>query len=72
MFKRFIFNRNRDVSGVSGTGLVAQGCTFDNGKVAIAWIVDGKPKSTVIYDSVDDAIGIHGHEGGTLIEWIDD
>lgn len=71
MFKRFVLNRTEDVSGVSGVGIVAQGCAFDNGKVAIAWNVDGKPKSTVLYDSPEEAIEVHGHEGRTSIEWVD-
>jgi hypothetical protein len=70
-FKRFRFKRSKDVSGVSGTGYVAEGVQFSNGAVTISWQVPGKPNSTTNYRNVATAMEIHGHEGGTVIEWID-
>ena len=33
--KRFRFKRTEDVSGISGTGIVAEGVEFTNGKVVM-------------------------------------
>jgi len=40
IMKIFYLNRTEDESGVSGTGRVAQGFIFDNGKVAVTWLSD--------------------------------
>jgi hypothetical protein len=73
--KRFSLSRRVDVSGVSGTGIVAQGCVFDNGYVALTWLTSNP--SFVWYRSVDELIAIHDHvgtdhEGGTSIVWVDE
>jgi len=59
--------RHEDESGVSGTGEVAEVVEFDNGKAALAWY--GETSSIGIYDSAEDLIEIHGHEGKTEIQW---
>lgn len=69
--RRFYFDRNNDVSGTSGTGAVAEGVQFSDGRVALRWITGDMPSSTVIYDNIDDAQTIHGHGGGTEVVWID-
>lgn len=69
MMRRFVLVRSEDVSGVSGTGEVAQGVVFDTGKAVIAWT--RSPSSVDIYDSVADLLAIHGHEGRTRIRWLD-
>jgi hypothetical protein len=67
--KRFMFKRTEDVSGVSGTGYVAEGIEFGDGSVAIRWV--GDHPSTAVWDSIEDAIQIHGHGGKTTVEWLD-
>jgi hypothetical protein len=69
--RRFFFDRTTDVSGTSGTGPVAEGVQFSDGRVALRWVTSDMPSSTVLYDSIDDAITIHGHGGGTEVVWID-
>lgn len=70
--RRFYFERNNDVSGTSGTGMVAEGVQFSDGRVALRWITNaGMPSSTVVYDSIGDAETIHGHGGGTKVVWVD-
>ena len=66
--------RHEDVSGVSGTGIVAYGTVFPNGKVAVAWTVPGKPQTVTIYDSFEDVKALHLHGGKTEIDpiWRDD
>lgn len=68
-----VFNlvREEDESGVSGTGIVAQGTEFDNGRVALTWL-----KSHLgmvgIYDNITVMLKVHGHGGKTKVEWVYD
>ena len=68
--RRFVLNRDEDVSGMSGTGLVAEGVVFSDGTAVLRWTVEYK--STCVYDSVDDLIAIHGHQGSTQVVWLSD
>ena len=47
--KVFYLNRVEDESGISGTGRVAQGFIFDNGKVAVTWL--SEHPSVTVYDN---------------------
>lgn len=67
--RRFKLVRHHDVSGVSGTGVVAEGIEFTDGSVAIRW--HGPHPSTAAWPSIDDAIAVHGHSGSTEFVWID-
>lgn len=67
--RRFVLNRKEDVSGVSGTGVVVEGVEFSDGTVALRWL--GERPSLVFWKNIEDAIGIHGHNGLTIVEWID-
>lgn len=62
----FHLQRNADDTGVSGTGVVAEGVIFSDGKVALRWIV-GTHKTTVVHDDIDSVIAIHGHHGHTEV-----
>ena len=66
--RTFHLQRDEDVSGLSGTGIVAEGVEFSDGKVALRWIV-GEHRSTVLWDSVASVEVIHGHGGKTSIVW---
>jgi hypothetical protein len=63
--KIFYLNRTEDESGVSGTGRIAQGCIFDNGKVALTWL--SEHPSVTIYDNIGEVRAIHGHSGKTEV-----
>ena len=67
--KRFTLKRIEDESGVSGTGIVAEGVMFSNGKCALAWIT--KYQSIAVYESIEELENIHGHNGKTVIVWMD-
>jgi len=67
--RRFQLVRSRDVSGVSGTGIVADGVQFPDGAVAIRW--RGEHPSTVCWNGLADARVVHGHDGLTTFEWLD-
>ena len=69
MLKRFHLERAKDMSGISGVGVVAFGVLFGDGKIALHW--EGNHSSLNIYNSVDDLIYIHGHDGSTKIIWDD-
>jgi len=63
--KTFRLQRQKDISGVSGTGIVAQGVVFDNGWVALCWLTE--TSSVVIYKDIAHVEKIHGHSGNTTI-----
>lgn len=65
-----VFNlvRTEDVSGVSGTGIVAEGVEFEGGKCVICW--RGEKSSVNVYESMDEMLAIHGHEGKTTAKVI--
>jgi hypothetical protein len=65
--KRFKVMRRTDVSGVSGTGHVADGVMFWNGHCVICWRTAAS--SIAIYESIEDLMAIHGHDGNTEIIW---
>jgi hypothetical protein len=57
--------RYTDISGVSGTGVVAEGCVFTDGSVALRW--HGANPST----DLDSILAVHGHCGATVVRWLD-
>jgi hypothetical protein len=67
--RRFLLVRTEDVSGISGTGAVAEGMLFSTGKAVLAWVT--RYRSVAIYDSIDELEAIHGHDGRTTIQWVD-
>lgn len=69
--RTFTLQRDVDVSGVSGTGVVAEGVRFTDGTTVIRWIV-GEHRSTVVWPDVDSVLAIHGHNGATRLVWDDD
>jgi hypothetical protein len=66
---RFVLDRAEDVSGISGTGIVAEGVMFSDGTAVLRWVVG--LRSTAVYDSMDDLVAIHGHNGATQVRWLD-
>lgn len=67
--RRFVLRRIEDVSGVSGVGIVAEGCVFSDGIAVLRWAV--ALRSTAVYSSIEELEAIHGHNGATRVEWID-
>jgi len=61
--KRFRLERNTDYSGISGTGVVAEGVELESGRVLIKWL--GDRPSLVLWQSMEHAVSVHGHNGGT-------
>ena len=67
--RRFLLVRDRDPSGVSGTGIVAEGVLFSNGLSVLHWLRE--PQALGMYQSLPDLMSIHGHAGATQIHFID-
>lgn len=62
MTRTFKLYRDKDLSGVSGTGLICEGVLFSDGHVAIHWL--GKwPLTTPHPDGLSSVFGIHDHGG---------
>ena len=68
--RRFILKRTVDHTGVSGTGTVAEGVQFSDGHVALRWCV-GEHRSTVVWHNIESVIAVHGHNGATVVEWLE-
>lgn len=70
--RRFELHRDTDVTGVSGTGVVAEGVAFTGGVVALRWL-SAWPTSVVFHDRGIEAVeAVHGHGGSTRIVWLDE
>lgn len=68
-FRRFVLVRTVDESGVSGTGTVAEGVKFGNGKCVLCW--RGSLSSVAVYESIELVTKIHGHDGKSVVVWVD-
>ena len=64
--------RDTDVTGLSGTGVVAEVIEFSDGSVAMRWLQDGVSESnrdrgvratTVMHESLASVQALHGHNG---------
>lgn len=68
--RRFVLRRTVDVTGVSGTGDVAEGVEWSDGTVVLRW--RGKWATTVVWDyGLDALLAVHGHNGSTVVRWLD-
>ena len=67
--RRFNLVRLEDPSGISGTGVVAWGTLWPDGTVSLRWC--GPFPSTVAWDSLSLVLAVHGHQGKTIIDWLD-
>lgn len=65
--RTFVLNRLEDETGISGTGIIAEGVQFSDGKCVLSWLTE--VNSVGVYDSINNIIAIHGHDGKTEIEW---
>jgi len=65
LYTTFELVRDEDETGVSGTGIVASGIIWQDGKCAMHWHT--AHTSTTTYDSLEDLIAIHGHSGKTRV-----
>lgn len=65
--RTFELHRDEDLTGVSGTGVVAELVEFSDGVVSLRWLTEW-PSSVCWYDrGMDAVLAIHGHNGKTRI-----
>ena len=70
--RTFDLVRSEDPSGVSGTGVVAQGVEFGDGQIALQWRNPNPDFVAVaIWPGVDAMLSVHGHGGLTVVRWHD-
>lgn len=63
--KLFYLERTADQVGLTGTGKVAEGIVYSDGRVSMRWL--GERASTVNHDSIDNVEYIHCHNGNSKI-----
>ena len=63
--RTFKLKRNQDLSGVSGTGIVAEGVVLSDGECVLHWL--SAFGSISIYRTMDDLVRVHGHEGASEV-----
>jgi L-alanine-DL-glutamate epimerase-like enolase superfamily enzyme len=68
--RTFVLQRDKDISGVSGTGEIAEGTLYTNGVVTVTWY--GEHSSTSVWTSFEAMLAIHGHQGATRVVWDDE
>ena len=64
MIVEFELVRDEDESGVSGTGVVAEGVILDHGACVVTWF---NSLTVSVYTSPWEVIDIHGHGGKTRL-----
>jgi hypothetical protein len=75
--RTFEMVRDTDVTGLSGTGVVAEVVEFSDGTVAMRWLDDGVSEAnrdrgvratTVLHESLQSVTALHGHNGMTHLK----
>lgn len=67
--RRFVLHRMDDETGISGTGVVAEGIEFSTGWCALSWMTAAH--SVGVYPNVKELERIHGHNGRAVVKWLD-
>lgn len=67
--RTFKLVRREDVSGVSGTGVVAEGVEFHDGEVVMSWF--GEHHTSERAPNIQEIEFLHGHDGRTVVVWDD-
>ena len=72
--RTFTVCRQKDETGVSGDGIIVEGCRFATGHTVIHWLPPAPRGSIAFFDNFDDFIKIHvsSHPtNGTIITYDD-
>ena len=70
----YYLRRHEDISGNSGCGRVAQVAEFDDGSAVLHWNRGANTSgvaSTEVFNTVSDLLRIHGHDGKSVLEPIE-
>lgn len=65
--RTFVLQRNDDETGISGTGVVAEGVEFSTGWCALSWMTSAH--SVGIYPNIKELERIRGHNGRAVVVW---
>ncbi len=57
------------MSGVSGTGVIAEGCEFTSGYCSLTWL--SSMGTFAWYTSIAALLHVHSHDGRTRVVWDD-
>ena len=66
--RRFSLLRKADSTGISGTGVIAEGVIFGDGTAVMRWL---STRSIATYPDWDTLLSTHGHGGATVPLWHD-
>lgn len=78
--RAFLVVRHTDVTGLSGTGVVAEGVEWIDGTVTMRWMdIDhetenykrGVRPTTVLHENIQSVEALHGHNGATEVIFFD-
>lgn len=74
--RTFVLYRDTDVTGISGTGPVADGVVYPDGVTVMRWRDVAGPNADrgvrptiVVHESPESVEALHGHNGATRIVW---
>lgn len=69
---RFILRRTEDISGISGSGDVADGVEFAKADfVVLCWRETARTKPSItVFNSIEAMLEVHGHAGLTKVVWV--
>jgi hypothetical protein len=77
--RTFEIHRDVDLTGISGVGVVADGCVFPDGTTVVRWrevggehYERGVRATTVVFPSVNAVEALHGHGGATRLVFHDE
>lgn len=67
----FVLARHEDPTGISGTGIVAEGVEWTGGSAELHWMTEHE---TFVHwpGGVDSILAVHGHSGATICRWLDE
>ena len=74
--RMFHLVRSEDPTGISGTGVVAEGVEFSDGVVVVRWRGPIEhpwgttEATTVVHNDIVNVEMLHGHNGATVVEWL--
>ena len=69
--RQFYLVRHKDLTGKSGEGIIAEGIQWSGGTAELHWLTDWE---TFVHwpGGVEEILAVHGHEGATVVRWLDD
>lgn len=70
--RRFELHRDEDETGISGTGVVAEGVVCRDGVAMMRWLTEW-PSSVCYYErGIESVEALHGHGGKTRVVFLDE